>query len=58
MLTEQATVNMAKPYAHFFFCHARRKRKSYQKENAESISRSAEREEGYAPSTAQAFKKA
>ena len=43
----------------FFFCICRRKRKSYQKENAEiEISRSAERDEDSASSTSQAFKKA
>jgi hypothetical protein len=34
--------------AHFFFWHKRRKRKSYQKENAEEISPSAEGDKGSA----------
>jgi hypothetical protein len=42
----------------FSLWHKRRKEKSYQKRNAGDISPSAGGEEGYAPSTAQAFKKA
>ena len=45
-------------FIRFFFCKSRRKRKSYQKENADGeISRSAERDKGSAPLMAPPFKK-
>ena len=46
-------------FPRFFFCICRRKRKSYQKENAvRELSRSAERDEDSSSSTSQAFEKA
>ena len=45
-------------FPRFFFCHRRRKRKSYQKEKRrEEISRSAERDKGSAPLNAPPFEK-
>ena len=48
----------AKLVSRFSLWHKRRKEKRLQKRNAEDISPSAEGEEGFAPSTAQAFEKA
>ena len=54
--SRQQPKDKIKPFIRFFFCHRRRKRKSYKKENAdEEISHSAERDKGFSPLTLAPF---
>jgi len=57
-LSEQTVfLHCTNPLAAFFFDHTGAKKKAIKKETPKVVSRSAEREEGYAPSTAPPFEK-